>query len=86
MSVTSRGGLETGGDLLSLIESAKNMQLDLLEVQRQRDIALISGENQANKAIYEGQLGANIAEAQGRAAIMTQGILGANRNNSRRVC
>ena len=76
MSVTSRGGLETGGDLLSLIESAKNMQLDLLELQRQRDIALISGENQANKAIYEGQLGANIAEAQGRAA-MTQGILGA---------
>ncbi len=76
MSVASRGGLETGGDLLSLIESAKNMQLDLLEVQRQRDIARISGENQANKAIYEGQVSANIARSQGRAAMM-QGILGA---------
>ena len=76
MSIASRGGLETGGDLLSLIESAKNMQLDLLETQRQRDIALISGENQAQKAIYEGQVSASIARSQGRAA-MTQGILGA---------
>jgi hypothetical protein len=50
MSIAGRGGLEAGTDLLSLIESAKNMQLDLLELERQQDIARISGETQAQMA------------------------------------
>jgi hypothetical protein len=63
ISIASRGGLETGTDLLSMIESAKNMQLDLLELERQQDIARISGENQALGQIYAGDMQAQQAGA-----------------------
>tara|TARA_E500000318_G_scaffold14496_2_gene14090 strand:- start:7253 stop:7831 length:579 start_codon:yes stop_codon:yes gene_type:complete len=49
MNVAARGGFETGTDLRGLIESAKNMQLDLLELVRQQDIAIIEGQNQAQQ-------------------------------------
>ena len=76
MSIYSRGGRMSGGDLLSVLNEAKEMQLETLELQRQRDIALISGENAANQAIYSGQMQAQMARAEGQAALMG-GIIGA---------
>tara|TARA_R110002074_G_scaffold218440_1_gene388890 strand:- start:97 stop:669 length:573 start_codon:yes stop_codon:yes gene_type:complete len=79
MSIAGRGGLETGTDLLSLIESAKNMQLDLLELERQQDIARISGETQAQMARMGAEAQASAYKAQGRQA-MIGGVLGAARS------
>ncbi len=76
MSIAGRGGLEAGTDLLSLIESAKNMQLDLLELERQQDIARISGETQAQQARMGAEAQASAYRAQGRQA-MIGGVLGA---------
>lgn len=76
MSIASRGGLEAGTDLLSMIESAKNMQLDLLELERQQDIARISGETQALGQIYAGDMQAQQLKSQGRQALMS-GVIGA---------
>ena len=76
MSIAARGGLETGTDLLSLIESAKNMQLDLLELERQQDIAQIAGETQAQQARMGAEAQASAYKAQGRQA-MIGGVLGA---------
>ena len=76
MSIAGRGGLEAGTDLLSLIESAKNMQLDLLELERQQDIARISGETQFEQIMMGGQAQYDLYKAQGRQA-MIGGILGA---------
>ena len=76
MSIAGRGGLEAGTDLLSLIESAKNMQLDLLELQRQQDIARISGETQAQQARMGAAAQSSVYKAQGRQA-MISGVLGA---------
>lgn len=55
MSIEARGGLVFGTDLLSLIESAKEMQLDLLELERQQDIAIIEGQNQAQQIRMQAQ-------------------------------
>ena len=76
MSIAGRGGLEAGTDLLSLIESAKEMQLDLLELERQQDIARISGETQAQQARMGAEAQAQAYKAQGRQA-MIGGVLGA---------
>ena len=76
MSVAGRGGVLAGGDLLSFLDQAQEMQLDKLELIRQRDLATISGENRARGIIYQGQQQAAAARAEGRAA-MAQGILGA---------
>ena len=76
MSIAGRGGLEAGTDLLSLIESAKNMQLDLLELERQQDIAQISGETQAQQARMGAEAQSSAYKAQGRQA-MIGGVLGA---------
>ncbi len=75
MSIASRGGLETGTDLLTLIDSAKNMQLDLLELERQQDIARVSGQTQFDQYIMGGQAQANLYKAQGKQA-MVSGVLG----------
>lgn len=72
MSIASRGGLERGTDLLSLIESAKNMQLDLLELERQQDIEQIAGETQAQQI----RIGAAAAQSKGGPSILS-GVLGA---------
>jgi hypothetical protein len=76
MSIEARGGLVFGTDLLSLIESAKEMQLDLLELERQQDIARISGETQAQMARMGAAAQAAAYKAQGRQA-MIGGVLGA---------
>lgn len=76
MSIAARGGLVFGTDLLSLIESAKEMQLDLLELERQQDIARISGETQAQMARMGAEAQASAYKAQGRQA-MFGGVLGA---------
>jgi len=76
MSIAGRGGLETAGDLLSMIESAKNMQLDLLELERQQDMARISGETQAQMARMGAEAQASAYKAEGRQA-MIGGVLGA---------
>ena len=38
VSVSGRGGLAEGTDLLAMAEQSRNMQLDQLELQRQQDI------------------------------------------------
>ena len=76
MSIYSRGGLEAGGDLGSLIDMAEMMQLDQLELKRSADLARIAGENQANMTKYSGQLQAQQAETAGRIA-MIKGFTGA---------
>lgn len=76
MSIASRGGLEVGGDLSSLIDMVEGFQLDQLELKRTADLARIAGENQANMTRYSGELQAQQAETAGRMAL-TQGILGA---------
>jgi hypothetical protein len=75
MSIGGRGGLETGTDLLSLIESARNMQLDLLELERQQDIARVSGETQFQQYMMGGEAQAKSYKAQGRQA-MISGVAG----------
>ena len=82
MSIAGRGGLETGTDLLSLIESAKNMQLDLLELERQQDIAQISGETQAQQIKMGSQAQSSALKAQGQQALL-KGITGAVLNYQR---
>jgi len=76
MSIASRNGLERAGDLLSLIESAKNMQLGLLEVERKQDIAQIGGETQAQQIRMGAEAQASAYKAQSRQA-MIGGVLGA---------
>ena len=76
MSIAARGGLETGTDLLSLIESAKNMQLDLLELERQQDIARISGETQAQQIRMGAEAQSRALKAQGQQALL-RGVTGA---------
>jgi hypothetical protein len=62
--------------LLSLIESAKNMQLDLLELERQQDIAKLSGETQFEQIMKGGEAQYDLYKTQGRQA-MIGGVLGA---------
>ncbi len=76
MSIAGRGGLEAGTDLLSLIESAKNMQLDLLEMQRQQDISRIAGETQAQQIRMGSQAQSRALKAQGQQALLS-GVLDA---------
>ena len=76
MSVAGRGGVLAGGDLLSFLDQAQEMQLDKLELIRQRDLATIAGENRARGIIYQGEQRAAAARAEGQAA-MAKGILGA---------
>ena len=71
MSISGRGGLSSGTDLLSLIESAKNMQMDVLEMKRQEDIAIISGKTKAQQI----KMGAK-AESDRLKAEGTQALLG----------
>ena len=70
MSIAGRGGLETGGDLLSLINSAKNMQLDLLELERQQDIAIIGGQTQAQQIKMGAEAQAMRLKAEGDQALL----------------
>lgn len=70
MSIAGRGGLETGTDLLSLIESAKNMQLDLLELERQQDIAQIGGETQAQQIRMGAKAQSDALKAEGTQALI----------------
>jgi hypothetical protein len=70
MSIAGRGGLEAGTDLLSLIESAKNMQLDLLELERQQDIARIGGETQAQQIRMGAKAQSDALKAEGTQALI----------------
>lgn len=76
MSVASRGGTLGGTDLLSILDQAQEMQLDLLELTRQRDLATIAGENAARQTVYSGQVQSYNLRQQGEAAF-AKGILGA---------
>ncbi len=70
MGIAGRGGLEAGTDLLSLIENAKNMQLDLLELERQQDIARIGGETKAQQFKMGAQAQAEALKAEGTMALL----------------
>lgn len=59
MSVSSRGGLAEGTDLLALAEQAKVMQLDQLELSRQQTLAGTRGAAQAAMSRYEGKVARN---------------------------
>jgi hypothetical protein len=71
MSVASRDGLETGGDLLDMINSAKDMQLDLLEIETKQDIALYRGKMEAEQARMGAKMQASSLKAQGRQALIS---------------
>lgn len=71
MGIAGRGGLERGTDLLSLINSAKTMQLDLIELERQQDIAKISGETQAQQIRMGAEAQAQQLKAQGDQALLS---------------
>jgi hypothetical protein len=55
VSVSGRGGLAEGTDLLALAEQSRNMQLDQLELQRQQDIAKTHGASQVAMYKYQGE-------------------------------
>jgi hypothetical protein len=76
MSVYARGGIATGTDMKSLLNQARLMQEDALELQRQADIATATGENKARGEIFSGEIGAQQARAEGRQA-MFNGVMGA---------
>ena len=71
MSISGRGGLETGGDLLSLINSAKTMQLDLLELERQQDIAIVGGKTEAQQIKMGAEAQAMRLKAEGQQALLS---------------
>ena len=55
VSVSGRGGLAEGTDLLALAEQSRNMQLDQLELQRQQDIARAQGKSKMAMYDYQGK-------------------------------
>ena len=59
VSITGRGGLAEGTDLLALAESARDMQLDQLELQRQQGIAGTHGASSAAMYRYQGEQAAS---------------------------
>lgn len=71
MSIAGRGGLERGTDLLSLINSAKTMQLDLLELKRQQDISMIRGETRAQQIKMGAEAEAMRLKAEGTQALLS---------------
>ena len=73
MSIASRGGLEAGGDLLAMINSAKDMQLDLLEMETQQDIALYRGKVEAQQIRMGAKAQSDSLKAEGKMAVV-QGV------------
>jgi hypothetical protein len=55
VSVSGRGGLAEGTDLLAMAEQSRNMQLDQLELQRQQDVAKTHGASQVGMYKYQGK-------------------------------
>lgn len=67
MSVRSRNGVIAGGDLLALINSAADMQTDLLQLGRAYQLAGLNGTVRADQILYEADMNAQAAIAQGEA-------------------
>jgi len=59
VSVAGRGGLAEGTDLLSMAESARDMQLDQLELLRQQDITKAHGASQVAMYKHQGKQAAS---------------------------
>ena len=59
VSVSGRGGLAEGTDLLSMAESARDMQLDQLELQRQKGIVGTHGQSQVDMYKHQGKQAAS---------------------------
>jgi len=55
MSVSGRGGLNSGTDLLTLADEAEKMQLDQLELMRQRDINTKKTRHEAYMTRWQGK-------------------------------
>ena len=70
MSVASRGGMMGGSDLTSLLDFAKDIQTERLELERAQDVALTQGMNQAQMIRFGGQVAAENTRAQGRLAMI----------------
>jgi|TARA_R100000479_G_scaffold176409_1_gene130687 hypothetical protein len=68
MNVASRGGVEAGTDMMSLIQQRTLMQLDAIEMQRRASLALAAGEEEAEQIMMEAKTGAQITRSQGKAA------------------
>ena len=78
MSIASRGGLEAGGDLLAMINSAKDMQLDLLEMETQQDIALYRGKIEAQQIRMGAKAQSDNLKAEGKMSLInsvTSGVM-----------
>ena len=71
MSIASRGGLEAGGDLLAMINSAKDMQLDLLEMETKQDIASYRGKVEAQQIKMGAKAQSDSLKAQGKMALIS---------------
>ena len=55
MSVSGRGGMNAGTDLLTLADEAEKMQLDQLELMRQRDINTKKTRHEAYMTRWQGK-------------------------------
>ena len=71
MSIASRGGLEAGGDLLAMINSAKDMQLDLLEMETQQDIALYRGKVEAQQIRMGAEAQSKRLKTEGKMSVIS---------------
>ena len=70
MSVASRGGLERAGDLKRMINKAKDMQLDLLEIETKQDIALYRGKVEAQQIRMGAQAQSDRLKAEGKMSLI----------------
>ena len=70
MSISGRGGLMAGTDLLLLAEQAKTMQLDQLELQRQQDLAGVRGASEAAMSRYKGATAASAGKWTAGASLL----------------
>lgn len=69
-SISGRGGLMAGTDLLLLAEQAKNMQLDQLELSRQQDLAGVRGASEAAMSRYKGATAASAGKWTAGASLL----------------
>ena len=80
MSIRGRGGIMGGGDLLQVIESANEMQIDLFQIMRTSALAQLTGDVKSSQVLFEAELNAKAAIAQGQATAKQarmEGIMGA---------
>ena len=76
VAIGKAGATMSGTGLLLALESAKNIQTDILQARRNRFLQAQSKEQAAKITEYEGELQARSAMAQGRAAAQSSLLSG----------